>query len=100
MTEKEKMPVCAEGEHSHPEIVESVADRMADVPWFMLICIALIIGFIAVAAVVLIIDMPKYAKKKREELEGVPACTPVLVGSEQGAEAAAAQSEEIDGKKE
>lgn len=30
MTEKEKMPVCADGEHSHPEIVESVADRMAD----------------------------------------------------------------------
>lgn len=30
MTEKEKMPVCGEGEHSHPEIVESVADRMAD----------------------------------------------------------------------
>lgn len=30
MTEKEMIPMCDEGEHSHPEIVESVADRMAD----------------------------------------------------------------------
>ncbi|MGN1060224.1 MAG: hypothetical protein ACI4QN_00675, partial [Candidatus Coproplasma sp.] len=62
--------------------------------------LSLIIGFVVVAVVVLIIYMPKYAKKKREEIEGVPARTPVLVESEQVAEAAATQSEEPDGKKE
>lgn len=91
---------AAYGQQARVLFANNQLEKLNETSIVMAAALSLIIGFIAVAAVVLIIDMPKYAKKKREELEGVPACTPVLVGSEQVAEAAAAQAEEFDGKKE
>lgn len=58
--------------------------------------LSLLVGLVAASAVVLIIDMPKYAKKKRAELEGVSESTPVWVEDEQVAEAAATQSEDSE----
>lgn len=56
--------------------------------------ISLIVGLVAVAVVVLIIDMPSYARKKAEEADrAAVGCTPVMVQNEQVKEAASAQDE-------
>ena len=56
--------------------------------------ISLIVGLVAVAVVVLIIDMPSYARKKAEEADrSAVGYTPVMVQNEQVKEAASAQDE-------
>ena len=56
--------------------------------------ISLIVGLVAVAVVVLIIDMPSYARKKAEVADrSAVGYTPVMVQNEQVKEAASAQDE-------